>query len=167
MLKIFDNLAPFFNDCYRRISVREYARLQKISPPTASKLLQEYYKKGFLKKEYDRQYHYYYAEKDSSLFRKISVIHWEIHLKTLLDHIEKETLNPVIILFGSFSKAEVNPASDIDIAVFTPTKKEIDLKSFEKKLKRNIQLFMFKGLESADRKLLNNILNGERLRGKW
>ena len=33
---------PFFQDCYRRINVREYSRLMKISPPTASKLLSSY-----------------------------------------------------------------------------------------------------------------------------
>ena len=35
MLNIINNLRPFIEDCYRRISVREYSRLLKVSPPTA------------------------------------------------------------------------------------------------------------------------------------
>ena len=51
MLEIINNLAPFFEDCYRRISVREYSKIIKVSPPTASKILMEYYKEGLLKRQ--------------------------------------------------------------------------------------------------------------------
>ena len=51
MLTIFNNLKPFFEDNYRRISVREYARIIKISPPSASKLLNNLEKEGLLTKE--------------------------------------------------------------------------------------------------------------------
>lgn len=167
MLHIIDNLQPFFKDCYKRIGVREYARLKKLSPPTASKLLSYYHKEGLLKKEQDRQYHYYYADKDSRFFRKLSVIYWQIYFKDLLEHIEHNSTEPVIVLFGSFAKAEVHPESDIDLAVFTP-KQEIAIQKFEKKLKRNIQLFLFRDLDDVkDRNLLRSILNGEKLRGSW
>ena len=54
MLKIIYILKPFFEDNYRRINVREYARLQKISPPTASKILEQMHKEKLLKKETER-----------------------------------------------------------------------------------------------------------------
>ena len=44
MLKIFNELKPFFEDVYREISVREYAKLTKVSPPTASTILKKYEK---------------------------------------------------------------------------------------------------------------------------
>ena len=53
MLKIINNLKPFFEDCYRRINIREYSRLMKISPPTASKLLYKFNKEGLLLIEKD------------------------------------------------------------------------------------------------------------------
>ena len=170
MLKIFNDLKPFFEDNYRRINVREYARIQKISPPTASSLLQNYLKEGLLKKEEEKQYLYYFANKESSLFVDLSRIYWKVVLENsgFIKALSEKFISPVIILFGSLSKAEVKENSDIDMAVFTATRKELDLKEFERKLKRNIQLFIFKDREYIKNKeLLNNILNGYRLRGNW
>lgn len=55
MLKIFNNLEPFFENNYKRINVREYARLKKISPPTASKLLSELQKEDLLEREDEKK----------------------------------------------------------------------------------------------------------------
>ena len=60
MLNIINNLRPFIEDCYRRINVREYARLTKISPPTASKILSEFNQEGLLSIEKDRNYIFCY-----------------------------------------------------------------------------------------------------------
>jgi len=54
MLKIINNLKPFIEDNYREINVREYARLNKISPPTASKLLNYYKTQEILRKKEDK-----------------------------------------------------------------------------------------------------------------
>lgn len=170
MLKIIDNLAPFFQDNYRRINVREYARLQNISPPTSSKLLEDFHKNGLLQKELERNYIYYFANKESSLFTDLSRIYWKLELNKagLLEFFEKELLNPIIVLFGSLSKAEAKQDSDIDIAVFSATKKELKLEKFEKMLKRGIQLFLFRKREDVkNRALLSNILNGYKLIGSW
>jgi len=170
MLEIINNLQPFFEDCYRRINVREYARIVEISPPTASKLLDKFYKDGVLKKEEERNYIFYFANKDSDLFIDLSRIYWKYKIDSsgLLEYIEKEFLSPVIILFGSLSKAEVKPDSDIDLAVFTPTKKEANLEQYEKKLRKKIQLFIFKKIEDVKNKeLLSNILNGYKLGGQF
>ena len=170
MLKIINDLKPFFEENYRRINVREYARLAGISPPTASKLLDEYRKEGVLKKEEERQFFYYFANKENSLFIDLSRIYWKMQLSRigLIDFFEKEFINPIIILFGSLSKAETKIDSDMDIAIFTATKKEINLKQFEKKINRTIQLFLFQKIEDVKNKdLLKNILNGCILKGYW
>ena len=168
MLKILNDLSLFFEDCYRRVNVREYARIRKISPPTASKLLEHYRKEALLKREEDRQFLYYFADKGSSIFSDLSRIYWNEHLGELSKELSIKFLYPVTILFGSLSKAEAKMDSDIDIAVFAPSEKKINLKEFEKKLKRNIQLFMFKAREDVKNKeLLNSILNGYILEGKW
>jgi len=168
MLKIINSLNPFFEDCYRRINVREYARIMKISPPTASKLLEKYNKEGLLKKEKDRIYINYFANKDSGVFIDLSRIYWSKKLKELVDYLDNELLDSVVILFGSVSKAEVNNNSDIDLAIFTPIKKEINLDIFETKLNKKIQIFKFSERSSVNSpELLNNILNGYILRGTW
>jgi len=170
MLKIIDTLKPFFEDNYRRINVREYARIIKVTPPTASKLLENYRKEGLLKKEEEKQYIYYFANKESKLFRDLSRIYWKYKFEKigLIKFFEESSLNPLIILFGSLSKAEAKIDSDVDMAVFTTTKEKIKLENFEKKLKRKIHLFSFKNKENVKNpELLNNILNGYLINGRW
>lgn len=166
MLKLINNLKPFFEDCYRRINVREYAKLADVSPPTASNLLYKYYSENLLLKEKYRNYLFFYANKESRNFIDLSRMYWHCKLKELLSYVEKELTNPAIILFGSLSKAEAKSDSDIDLAVFA-RKKEMNLSHFEKKLKRKIQVHWFKSFEDIKNKeLANNILNGYTLSGR-
>ena len=164
MLNIINDLQPFFEDCYRRINVREYARIIGISPPTASKLLRNYNKEGMLRKEQDRQFIYYFADKENSTFIDLSRIYWKLVLSETIREINHTFVSPLIILFGSLSKAEAKSDSDIDIAIFASSKKQINLK-FKK---RDVQVFVFKSKEEVNNKeLLNNILNGYILSGGW
>jgi len=165
MLEIINNLSPFFEDCYRRISVREYAKLIKVSPPTASKILMEYNKEGLLKKQEDRNYLFFFANKESRTFIELSRIYWEDKLKEFVEEIEKTAVNPTIVLFGSLSKAETTSNSDVDIAIIAH-KKELNMKDFEKKLKRDLQIFWFDSFNKTSEELRNNILNGHILYGR-
>ena len=94
--------------------------------------------------------------------------HQKLQKSELIGYLKEELLIPTIVLFGSFSKAEVAPNSDIDIAVFTATKKRLDLEKYEKKLKRKIHALLFKEREDVKNKgLLSNILNGYKISGEW
>lgn len=166
MLKIIDDLKPFFEDCYRRINVREYAKILHISPPTASKLLTHYAAENLLIKTAYKNYILFYANKENKDFVDLSRIYWRHGLAELVSFIEHKTASPTIILFGSLSKAEAKLDSDIDLAVFSH-KKEVDVKNFERKLKRTIQILWFGSIKDVKNKwLLNNIINGYVLRGK-
>ncbi len=165
MLEIINNLIPFFEDCYRRISVREYSKLINVSPPTASKLLMEYYKEGLLKRQEDRNYLFFFVNKESKTLIGLSKIYWGEKLKEVVEDIENKNINPVIILFGSLSKAEVTSDSDIDIAIIA-NKKEFKLENHEKRLKRKIQVFWFDSFKKINEELRNNILNGHFLSGR-
>ncbi len=166
MLKIFNDLEPFFEYNYRRISIREYARIKKISPPSASTLLHEYHNEGLLEREEDKKYIYFESKRENPVFVNLSRTYWWIQFKKigLIGYLEKELVNPLIILFGSFSKAEVAPNSDIDIAVCKSTSKNLKLNQFEKKLNRNIQIIFF---DDAKINLQQSILNGFILFGSW
>jgi len=167
MLEIINNLKPFFEDCYRRINVREYSRLTKVSPPTASKMLLEFSKKGLLLTKKERNYIFYYANSRDKIFITLSRIYWELKLAKLVDFLNKKLLNPTIILFGSLSKAETTENSDIDLCVLGH-KKELDIKNFENDLNRKIQLFFFSSIEDIKNKeLANNILNGFLMEGRF
>ena len=144
MLKIFNDLETFFQNNYKRINVREYARIRKISPPSASTLLNNLKDENLLKREDERIYNYFMANRSNKIFIDFLRAYWSIKLKVLIEYLDNELLNPLIILFGSFSKAEIKNDSDIDLAIFTASKKTIDIKNFEKKIGRKIQIFRFK-----------------------
>jgi len=166
MLNIINNLKPFIEDCYRRINVREYSRLMKVSPPTASKILSEFNKEELLEIEKDRNYIFYHANKNNKLFIDLSRIYWKIKLEKLINFLNKNIINPTIILFGSLSKGETKNDSDLDICIIGH-KKELNLKDFENNLKRKIQLFFFTSIEDIKNKeLANNIINGYILNGR-
>ena len=165
MLEIINNLEPFFEDCYREISVREYSRLAKITPPTASKLLKKFASQGLLKKREERGFILFQANRENQILRSLSKIYWEEKLKSLTSYLEKQLRSDAIVLFGSLINLEVNENSDIDIAVFTKFKKEIDLKNFEKSLSKEIQLFVFESLEKVNKELRVGITNGYILKG--
>jgi len=166
MLKILNDLKSFFGDCYRRINIREYAKIMHISPPTASKLLGHYAKNGLLLKETYRNYILFHANKDSKDFIDLSRIYWRHELKELVDFIERKVTHPSIVLFGSLSKAEARTDSDIDMAIFGH-KKELDTNYFEKKIKRRLQTFWFDSIKDVKNKeLAKNIINGYILRGR-
>jgi DNA-binding transcriptional regulator YhcF (GntR family) len=78
MLKIINDLVPFFKDYNRKINVREYARLVGISPPTASKLLGEYEKEGLLLKEEFRNFIFYSANSKNLNFKDLEKIYQRV-----------------------------------------------------------------------------------------
>src|SRR3989344_518715 len=160
MLEIINNLKPFFEDCYRRIGVREYSRIARISPPTASKTLNKYYKEDLLRMEKDRNYLFFYANRENKAFIDLSRIYWAFQIKHLIDFLYETLVSPTVILFGSLSKGETKKDSDIDLAVFAH-KKKLNLQIFENKLNRKIQLFWFKSIyDIKEKELANNVMNG-------
>jgi len=166
MLKIINNLYPFIENCYREIGVREYSRIMKITPPTASKLLKELELEGLLKKRIDRGYLLFRANRESSILRDLSKIYWKQKLRKAVEYLNSKLYDPPIILFGSLTKLETRKNSDIDLAIFTKLKKNIDLKAYEKDLKRKIQLFKFESLSKINSKELKmNLLNSYVVQG--
>jgi len=171
MLKIINELSVFFEDCYREFSVREYARIMKIAPPTSSKLLKNYEKEGLLKSREDRRHLLFKVNRDSKLLRGLSRIYWKEKLSNLINSLNEFYFKPVIVLFGSASKLECNKNSDIDLVIISENIKDFKkLRDFEKKIGREIQIFVAKDIKNLKNEhLINNVLNGFILQGeiKW
>jgi len=170
MLKIFNDLSIFFEDCYSKLTVREYSKIRKVSPPTASSWLKMYEKEGLLLSMKERNMNLFFANRENPIFVRLSQLYWFIRfLKIgLIEYLKKEYLNPTIVLFGSLSKAETLKNSDVDLAVFSSLDHQTNLSSFENILKREIHVFVFKSLKDIkNRHLRNNIQNGYLLCGKW
>lgn len=166
MLKIINNFEPFFEDCYREISVREYSRIIKVTPPTASKLLKNFERENLLKGRLDRGYLLFRANKESFVLRDLSKIYWRIKLRKLIEEIDSKLYLPKIILFGSLAKLETKMDSDIDIAIISKINKKIEIKKFEKEFKREIQIFHFRDFDKINKELKNNIINGYFFQGE-
>ena len=153
MLKILNNLKPFFEDTQREISVREFAKEIKVTPPTASTTLKLYEKENILNKREFKNNLLFRINKND-LFEDLAKIFWKILLREELKEIHKKTMYKKIILFGSIAKTENTKESDIDIFIDTK-KRQINTKEEENKLKRKIQLH-FKE-ELSNKNLQKNI----------
>jgi len=84
----------------------------------------------------------------------------------LINYLIEEYNNPLIILFGSYSKGEDIEKSDIDLYIETTNNKKLRLNKFENTLNRKIHIFSFKSIDKVPNKdLSNNIINGIVLNG--
>ncbi len=157
MLELLNRLGPFFEDTHREYSVREYGRISKISPPTASTFLKKAEKQGLLLLKKQGIYIYYRANRDSSFFKDLARTYWRLKLKQPINEISKDFLFKKPILFGSIAKAENTIDSDIDLFIDID-KREINFKKIENKLKRKVQVHFKNSLKNDN--LKNNIEKG-------
>ncbi|MBL7057088.1 nucleotidyltransferase domain-containing protein [Candidatus Woesearchaeota archaeon] len=155
MLNIINNLKPFFEDTYREISVREYAKEINISPPTASKTLKKLEKEQILKKREFKKNHLFRANKESDIFGDLARIYWKSLLREKLRSLHEEVLLKKIILFGSIAKAENTHKSDLDLFI-NMSRKKINTEKIN--LNREIELHFREELKNKD--LKSNINEG-------
>src|SRR3989344_6039856 len=107
MLDIINKLSPFVEDCYREISVREYSRETKISPPTASKILKDFERKGLLKKREERGFLFFRVNNENKDMIDLSRVYWRNKLWSLIKYLEDTVYPKSLVLFGSLAKLEV------------------------------------------------------------
>jgi len=171
-----DNILKYFiNEPEREFFVRELAKLNKKSPTTISKYLHQLKKENLLTSKNKYNHLLFKANTESRKFKDKKLFYniEQLRKSGLIDYLVEEFNQPTaIILFGSFSKANNIPQSDIDLLIVTPVKKELKLSKFEKILKHNIQLFLYSQAEIErmkikNKELLNNLINGFTLFGYW
>jgi len=170
MFKQFIDLKIFFEEPNREFNVREYARLMKISPATASKILKNLSNRKILLGREERIFKLYKSNLDSGLYIDLKIFYniRKLRESSLIDELNDFYLKPVIVLFGSASFGMDNENSDWDILVVSEKKKSFtDLKKFERKLKRKIQIFNVNNItDLKNDNLINNVLNGAIIQGK-
>lgn len=153
----------FFTSPTSKLRVREIERLLKLSLPSVIRYSKELQKENILTTIKIGNVVFYTgnrADKNFILEKKLFNIKL-VYDFGLIEFLKIELNNPVIILFGSYSKGEDTENSDIDLYIQTPSKKEISIKKFEKVLKRNIQIIRHKSIfDIKNLNLSNNIVNG-------
>jgi predicted nucleotidyltransferase len=158
-------LKEFLDDPLKKFFVRELSRNIKLAPTSTKIHLIELEKEGFINKT-KGLYTQYIANFDNEKFRFYKKINSLIKIQEsgLINYLNEKASPNVIILFGSAAKGEDTIESDIDIYLNAETK-EINLKEYEKKLKRKIQLFIYQDINKIPKELRNNIMNGIKLDG--
>ncbi len=154
----------FFINPTVRLRVRQIEREINVPLPSAIRYAKELEEEKILKSSLIANVKLYSTDRTSENFlleKRLFNIRELLKLKTFLI---KELNNPTIIVFGSYSRGEDVEKSDIDI--FIDNKSKVNLRKFEKDLKRNIQLFQYDDLkEIKNKELANNIINGFVLNG--
>ena len=160
-------LEYFLKNPNTTIHLRELARNTGFSSAGSSKSLKLLVKKGFVEEHKTKAVSNYKAKLTSKFIqlKKIYNLH-SLYGSGLVDFLkEKYQFPETIILFGSYSKGEDTEKSDIDLAIISPSEKSLDLSKFENILERKINLLEFKNLKKAEKKFINNIINGIVLEG--
>lgn len=171
-----DKILDFFiRNPEKEFHVRQISKLTRRSPTTVSKYLKEFEKKEILKSEKKLNHLLFKANTENTRFKQLK-LNYNLNLLNnsgIMNYLIREFNHPeAIILFGSFSRAEDTSLSDIDLLVINPSKKEIELDEFEKKLSRKIQVFIrskqdIEKMKYKNKELLNNWINGIVIYGFW
>ncbi len=146
--------------------IREIARRLRISPNSVRKEAALLKKSGVIEQKKEGNMIMYRADMGSERYRREKMLS---NLRNIFDSGIADFLNDyyspsAIVLFGSYSRGEDTSKSDIDIAVITSGKKRPDMRQFEKRLSRRIELSLFARKEVSG-EFFNNIINGIVLRG--
>lgn len=158
----------FFINPTAKLRVREIERVLDLPLPSIIRYCKELEKEGILAIQKTGNVVFYTANRthENYLLEKKLYNIKSLYVSGLIEFLKTDLINPVIILFGSYSKGEDIEKSDIDLYIETSSKKELLLKKFESKLKRKIQIFKHKSInEIKNIHLSNNIINGVILNG--
>lgn len=151
-----------------KLRVRHIEKQLKIPLPSAIRYTKELESEKILKRIKTENVTFYSGDRNSSEFiieKKLFNIK-QLYTSGLINHLTEQFSNPIIIVFGSYSKGEDIESSDVDLYIETPMSRKIDLSKYEQILKRKIQMFIHKNLESVKSKeLMNSIINGIVLNG--
>tara|TARA_Y100000034_G_C6761869_1_gene339385 strand:+ start:11 stop:547 length:537 start_codon:yes stop_codon:yes gene_type:complete len=162
-------METFFDYPNKEFSLKDISIMSKLAHTSTKKNLDLLLKKDIIKKKNIkkgiRTFPIYFANKNKEFItaKKINN-HSKIYESDLIRYLEEEIMPKCIVLFGSFQKGEDIEQSDIDLFIESP-KLKIDLKKFEKKMKRKIELHFKENFSKYPKELKNNIINGTVLFG--
>ena len=158
----------FYINPTAQLRVRQIEREVGVPLPSTIRYVKELVDEQILKCTVVAEVKLFSADRtsESFLIEKKMFNFKDLFFSGLVSYLIKELNNPVIVLFGSYSRGEDVEDSDIDLYIEADKNDLKMLKRFEKKLHRKIQLFFYKDIQDVENKeLANNILNGMKVNG--
>lgn len=159
-------LEVFFREPTAIHFIREIGREIKLAPPSVKIIINNLIKQDLIKSKKSKPFNGYVAnrENDAFLFYKKAYNLMSLYnLKNLI----VESIHPKsMILFGSYSRGEDIETSDIDILIISKVKKDINVESIEKKLKRRINVMIVDDIKRLDKLIIKKVYNGMVLSGE-
>ena len=165
-------LKSFFEEPTRKFSIRELSRILKINHTSVRQHLNKLVKEEFLSSKKEGVYSFYrLIPSKKTLNLKLYYNLEKMRKSVLVEDLERKYDFPVIILFGSYAKAQDDLNSDIDLCLISSIKKEFHTKKYTKILNRIINIHQFdKNSWEKSKKfnpnLINNICQGIVLSGE-
>jgi predicted nucleotidyltransferase len=169
MFKELNILKPFMEEPLREYSTREAAKHLKISPATASKKLKGFARESVLVHRRERNLDLYRANMEGDSYMDIKVYYnvRKVRESGIIERLNDFYLKPAVVLFGSASCGLDTQESDFDFLVISEKSGVCELKKFERKLNRGIQLFVYMNTRQIkNRHLANSMMNGILLQGE-
>jgi len=151
----------YFDNPDKKFHIREIARQTGLSPPGVLKIVKKLKEETLLVSERENTVENVRASRNEKFFLlKKAYNALSLFESGLLNRLRDVYEEPeAIVIFGSYSKGEDTSQSDIDIAIVTRKEAQLDLKQFEKYLKRKISIYEIQTSDS-EKEFLNNLANG-------
>jgi predicted nucleotidyltransferase len=153
-------LEIFFKNPTKIHFIRQISREINLAQTSVRNKIHELKKEGLVKDMKAEPFDGLVANRDNEKF-----IHYKhaYNFSSLFDLKQEiiSSLHPrAILIFGSYSRGEDVEESDIDIIILSKIKKDLNLKKFEKKLSRNINIMIIQSLNELDKDVKKNAING-------
>lgn len=163
-------LELFLNESSKHWHFEEIVKKAKVSRSKANKWLSNLVNEGIIQHIWPKgKMPYFQAIFDSPAYRNRKRLYalMRLHKSGFLNHLLSLQRARLVILFGSFSRADWYTGSDIDIFIYG-SDEGLKQDVYERELGREIQVFT-----AADKKelgkfahgLLQNVINGYRIKG--
>lgn len=146
--------------------MRDLSRRIRLAQASVIIHLKALQREGLIVKENKGIYPSFRANRDNGEYKllKSQNLIWRIHNSGFISFLDEKLKPNCVVLFGSASNGEDTETSDVDIFV-EAKEADLDFESFEKVLKRKINILFEPKIGSLGKELRNNILNGQVIYG--
>src|SRR3989338_2551057 len=160
----------FYRFPNREHTLKDVSDYIEIAHTSVKQNIQKLVKMGWIQQKIEkkgkRKFPIYKANKNDKLFIQYKKLYnlQSIIESGIIQYIEEKLIPKCVVVFDSYQRGEDTEESDADLFVESK-KSNLQLKLFEKKIGRKIELHFNENFISYPKELKNNIINGTVLYG--